>query len=130
MKEIVEFLLSLIVIVPYVLTVALFVIVKLSGRSSVKSFRIAADVTVPFLLLSVIVLLRMILHIYAGIILIAGVLIIGIGFAVAERIRSKEFRVQNMLRNLWRMLFLIMSLLYIVLLLSGVAKTVAEFLKG
>lgn len=130
MKEIVEFLLSLIVIVPYVLTVALFVIVKLSGRSSVKSFRIAADVTVPFLLLSVIGLLRMILHIHAGSILIAGVLIIGIGFAVAERIRSKEFRVQNMLRNLWRMLFLIMSLLYIVLLLSGVAKTVAEFLKG
>lgn len=130
MKEIVQFLLSLIVIVPYVLTVALFVIVKLSGRSSVKSFRIAADVTVPFLVLSVIVLLRMILQIHAGIILIAGVLIIGIGFAVAERIRSKEFRVQNMLRNLWRMLFLIMSLFYIVLLLIGVAKTVAEFLRG
>ncbi|WOV85189.1 DUF3397 family protein [Sporosarcina jeotgali] len=129
MKEIVQFLLSLIVIVPYVLTVALFVMVKLSGRSSVKSFRIAADVTVPFLLLSVIVLLRMILEIHAGITIIAGVLIIGIGFAVAERIRSKEFRVQNMLRNLWRMLFLILSLLYIVLLLSGVAKTVAEFLK-
>ncbi len=130
MKEIVQFLLSLIVIVPYVLTVALFVIVKLSGRSSVRSFRIAADVTVPFLVLSVIVLLRMILQIHAGIILIAGVLIIGIGFAIAERIRSKEFRVQNMLRNLWRMLFLIMSLFYIVLLLIGVAKTVAEFLRG
>lgn len=130
MKEIVEFLLSLIVIVPYVLTVVLFVMVKLSGRTSVKSFRIAADVTVPFLLLSVIVLLRMIVNIHGGITLIAGILIIGIVFAIAERFRSKEFRIQNMLRNLWRMVFLIMSFLYIVLLLTGVVKTVVEFLKG
>ena len=130
MKEILQILLSLIVIVPYLLTVVLFILVKVSGQSSVRSFRIAADVTVPFLFVSVSVLLRMILHIHAEIFLIAGVLVSGIGFAVAERIRSKEFRIKYMFRNLWRMLFLILSVVYIVLLLLGVVKTVAEFLKG
>lgn len=130
MKEILQFLLSLIVIVPYFLTMVLFVIVKVSGYSSVRSFRIAADVTVLFLFLSVSVLLRMIMGIQAGVILIVGVLIVGIGFAIAERIRSKEFRMKYMFRNLWRMLFLILSLLYIVLLLLGVVQTVAEFLRG
>ncbi|REB09666.1 DUF3397 family protein [Sporosarcina sp. BI001-red] len=130
MKEMLQILLSLIVIVPYLLTVVLSLMLKVSGRSSVRSFRIAADVTVPFLFVSVSVLLRMILEVHAGIFLIAGVLVSGIGFAVAERIRSKEFRIQYMFRNLWRMLFLIWSLFYIVLLLLGVVKTVAEFLKG
>lgn len=130
MKEMLQFLLSLIVIVPYFLTMVLFVIVKVSGYSSVRSFRIAADVTVPFLFLSVSVLLRMITGIQAGVFLIVGVLIAGIGFAIAERIRSKKFRMKYMFRNLWRMLFLILSLLYIVLLLLGVVQTVAEFLRG
>lgn len=130
MKEMLQFLLSLIIIVPYFLTMVLFVIVKVSGYSSVVSFRIAADVTVPFLFLSVSVLLRMITGIQAGVLLIVGVLIVGIGFAIAERIRSKEFRMKYMFRNLWRMLFLILSLLYIVLLLLGVVQTVAEFLRG
>lgn len=128
MKEFLETLLALIVIVPYLLTIVLFVFVKMSGRSSVRSFRIAADVTVPFLLLSVSVLLRMIIDIQAGIVILAGVLLIGILFTIMERIRSKEFRTKYMFRNLWRMLFLIASVLYIVLLLAGVVKTVTEFL--
>ncbi|MGG0645278.1 DUF3397 family protein [Sporosarcina gallistercoris] len=130
MKESLQFLMSLIIILPYLLTIVLYVLVRVSGRSSVRSFRIAADVTVPFLFLSVSVLVRVIANIQASIFLLSGVLVVGIGFAIAERIRSKEFRIQVMFRNLWRMLFLFLSLLYISLLLLGVVKTVADFLMG
>lgn len=130
MKESFQFLVSLIIILPYLLTIVLYLLVRVSGRSSVRSFRNAADVTVPFLFLSVSVLVRTIADIHASVFLLSVVLVMGIGFAIAERIRSKEFRVQFMFRNLWRMLFLILSLLYISLLLLGVVKTVAEFFMG
>ncbi|MBD7907222.1 DUF3397 family protein [Sporosarcina gallistercoris] len=130
MKEIVQFLVSLIIILPYLMTLFLFFSLKVSRKSSVRSFRIAADITVPLLFLSVCVLLRVVANIHADFFLLAGVLVTGIGFAVAERIRSKDFRIQYMLRNFWRMLFLILSLFYLVLLLLGVVKNVVEFLKG
>lgn len=130
MKEMVQYLMSLIIIFPYLMMLLLYFSVKVIGKSSVRSFRIAADLTVPLLFLSVCILLRVVVHIHAGFYLLTGILVIGIGFAVAERIRSKEFRIQNMLRNFWRMLFLVLSLFYIILLLLGIVKNVIEFLQG
>ncbi|WP_432354877.1 DUF3397 family protein [Sporosarcina sp. A2] len=128
MKELLQFLLALIILVPYVLTIVIFMSAKISGRSSVKSFRIAADSTVPFLFLAVTLLLRMTFGTQSSIMLVVAVLLTGIGFAVLERLRSKEFRVQFMLRNMWRVLFVILSLLYITLLIGGLVKTVVEFI--
>ncbi len=128
MKESVHLVVSLLIVVPYLLTILLFSVAKMCGRSAVRSLRIAADVTVPLLVVSVSVLIQTIVEIHASVILIVGALLIGIVFTVAERLRSKEFRVKVMFRNLWRMLFLLLSLLYIVLLVGGLLKTVIEFI--
>lgn len=128
MKDFFQPLLAIFVIAPYAVTFLLFVLFKVTHHSSVKSLRIAADVTVPFLFVSVSILFSLIAGIQTNIILMIGILLIAIGFATAERVRSKDFRMKRMIRNLWRMLFLMLSILYILLLLVGVIKTIFEYL--
>ena len=110
MKETLFVLFAVIITVPYALTILLFMLMKMSKHTSVKSFRIAADTTVPFLFISDIVLLRMIFDIRMDIWLTCGILVIAIVYAIVERMRRKDFRVQLLFRNLWRMIFLLFSI--------------------
>lgn len=121
--------LAILIAVPYILTAVVFAISRLTGRTAVKSFRLAADSTVPFLILAASVILNGMIP-KAGIVLAIGILAAGISYAVAERLRSKEFRTLLMLRNLWRMLFIIFSLLYLLLLLAGVVTGIFSFTSG
>ncbi|WJY28824.1 MULTISPECIES: DUF3397 domain-containing protein [Sporosarcina] len=127
MKEAMQHGLAFLIIVPYVLSAILFAGSRLAGRSQVKSIRMAADWTVPLLVMATaFVLDRMAAH--AWLIVASGILIAGIGYAVAERVKSKEFSMLRMLRNYWRMLFIVFSLLYLVLLVIGAATESVGFL--
>ena len=118
--------LTIIIVVPFVLTAAIFGVSRLFGYTTVKSFRLAADWTVPFLVLAAGIILNGMVP-KTGTFLTAGLLLAGISYAVAERLRSKEFRTWLMLRNLWRMLFIVFSLFYLLLLLVGLVIGVISF---
>ncbi|GKV67707.1 hypothetical protein NCCP2716_02050 [Sporosarcina sp. NCCP-2716] len=129
MIDVFQRILTLFIAVPYVLTAAVFAVSRLTGRTPVKSFRIAADCTVPFLILAARVMMNGMIP-KAGAVLLIGILAAGISCAVAERLRSKEFRTRLMLRNLWRMLFIGFSLIYILLVLAGLVMGVVSFTSG
>ncbi|GEM_PF-3989443 len=129
MIDVIERSLALLIAVPYVLTAAVFAVSRLLGRTAVKSLRLAADSTVPFLILAAGVILNGMIP-KAGAVLTIGILAAGISYAVAERLRSKEFRTRFMLRNLWRMLFIVFSLLYFFLLLAGMVTGILSFTSG
>lgn len=112
---------------PYIITIVFLVVVKKKGRAPASAIGLAADVTTPFLFLTVYVVSLAIIGEGTGVYLVAAVLIIAIVRIVLERFRVKEFQIAYLLRKTWRLYFLVLTASYILLLLGGIIMKVVEY---
>ncbi len=112
---------------PYLVTIVFLVVVKKMGRAPASAIGLAADVTTPFLFLTVYVVSLAIIGEGTGVYLVVSALIIAIFRIVLERFRVKEFQIAYLLRKTWRLYFLVLSASYILLLLGGIIMKVVEY---
>ena len=112
---------------PYIITIVFLVVIKKMGRAPATAIGLAADVTTPFLFLTVYVVSRTIIGEQTGVYIITIALMIVIFRVVMERMKVKEFQIAYVLRKTWRLYFLVLTASYILLLLSGIIMKVVEY---
>lgn len=112
---------------PFIILIVLLIIAKKIGIVKKKRMGWAVDWTTPFMVLTVLILIRAIWDVWLPILLIAVLCLIAIGFAVRERSTEKEFRTWLVLRRTWRAYFLLLTILYILLFIIGITLQIIRY---
>ncbi len=112
---------------PFVILVVLIIIAKKIGLVKKKRIGWAVDWTTPFMVLTVLILIRAIWDVWLPILLIGILCLIAIGFAIIERSTEKEFRTWWVLRRTWRAYFLLLTILYILLFIIGITLQIVRY---
>ena len=120
---------GVIIVFPFIIMILFLVINRRLGKSPSILIGRAADVTTPFLFLSVYVISHTTFGDGVGFYITIVALIITIIYAVIERKRVKEFRIMRLLRKVWRLLFIVLAIAYLVLLAVGMMLKVWEYVK-
>lgn len=116
-----------VVLLPFIVTFLTLIIFKKMGRAPVSVIGITADITTFFLLLSVFFIARTIFGSGAGYVVFTIVIIVTIAFTIYERMKSKEFRILRLLRNAWRLLFILFAIAYVLLLMLGITLQIIDY---
>lgn len=112
---------------PFIILVVLIIVAKKIGLTKNKRFGWAIDWTTPFMVLTVLILIRAIWDVWLPILLIGVLCIIAIGFSIMERSREKEFRTSWVLRRTWRAYFLLLAVTYFLLFIIGIILQIIRY---
>ena len=118
---------GMIVLFPFLITFLILIIYKRKGRAPVSVLGQAADLTTPFLFLSVYFVALTIFGTGVGFYIVVGSILIIIAYAIYERVNVKDFRIFRLLRKTWRLYFLVLASVYILLLIAGVIAEVVVY---
>ncbi|WP_203246135.1 DUF3397 domain-containing protein [Sporosarcina beigongshangi] len=113
---------------PYVVTLIFLIIMRKRGRAPSSVIGLAADITTPFLFITVYIIFRTIIGEGAGVYIIGVALLLAIVSVILERIKVKEFQITRLLRKTWRLYFLVLTVSYVLLLFVGIIMKVIEYL--
>ena len=122
----VTLLFSSIILFPFSIMIVIIVSMRKTGRSFSKVLGHAADWTTPLLFVSVYIISSTVFGGGKALYMISITLIIAIIYAIVERINVKEFRISYFFKKLRRLIFLILSVSYILLLCLGLILKVVE----
>ncbi|WP_303968047.1 DUF3397 family protein [Sporosarcina ureae] len=112
---------------PFIILVVLIIVAKKIGITKKKRIGWAIDWTTPFMVLTVLILIRAIWDVWLPILLIGVLCIIAIGFSIMERSREKEFRTSWVLRRTWRAYFLLLTVTYFLLFVIGITLQIIRY---
>ena len=118
---------GIVVLFPFIIMIVLLVIYRGMGKAPAKVIGHTADLTTPFLFLSIYIMANTIFSVGVGFYIAMIALIIMIVYAVIERKNVKDFRVKRLLRKVWRFLFIVLAIAYLVLLVLGIVLKVFEY---
>ena len=104
---------------PPLLFMMLFTLFTRMLKDPARGLSRAADVTTVFLLPAVPIVFRSITGIHAGFPFAMAVTLFALAMTWRERKTRRELEILPLLRKIWRLLFLLCSVLYMVLLISG-----------
>ena len=114
-----KYLLSIILLFPLFFTILSFVILKKIGFSRWKAFGLAADLTTPFFIISLPIIVKTIWGWPVSTLIMSVLLIVAIIFTFFEWRSQKEINIPLLLKKIWRSYFLLLCILYIVLMIVG-----------
>ncbi|MFC5602971.1 DUF3397 family protein [Sporosarcina koreensis] len=120
---------GIIVLFPFLITIVFLVVMRRMGKAPAAVIGKAADFTTPFLFLSVYITSMNIFGKGTGFYITSIAILFAIILAVIERVKEKEFQIGRVLQKTWRMYFLMLSFVYVVLLLLGVGFKISEYVK-
>ena len=128
MGNVLQSLLSFLLIFPIVIFLVIFLItVKVSGKRA-RAFGYAADVTTILLFFAVPVAIRSLFAIETMGIILGIALIMSVMFTVIEWKSTKEIELLPLLRKIWRFLFLVLSVTYLIVWCIGLVYKVLEYI--
>lgn len=129
MNGVISMLFGVVILFPYIVTLLFLVIVRKMGKAPASAIGLAADVTTPFLFLTVYIVSRTVFGEGVGV-YIAGIsIMIAIFHVLIERVKVKEFQIVRLLRKTWRLYFLVLTVSYVLLILVGIIVKVVEYTK-
>ena len=114
-----KYLIAVFLFFPFFFTIISLVILKKIGLSKSKAIGIAADLTTPFIIIALPIIVNSIWGWSFSAILLGVLLVIAIIFTYIEWRTQKEINIPLLLRKIWRSYFLLLSILYIVLMIAG-----------
>lgn len=120
---------GIIVLFPFLVTIAFLVVMRKVGKAPAVVIGKAADVTTPFLFLSVYITSKTVFDHGTGFYITSIAILIAIFLAVDERMKEKEFQISRVMQTTWRLYFLLLSLSYVILLIVGVSFKISEYVK-
>ncbi|MFD1989493.1 DUF3397 domain-containing protein [Paenibacillus nicotianae] len=116
--------LSLVPFIPFVLT---YVINRLKGKEKKPAISMAMDVTTPFLYISVAALFNNTFNTKTGFYIFLLILLLGIGLIGGAQNRLKgKVDYKRLFRAVWRVSFLLLSIGYIALLITGILQYITQ----
>ncbi|MEG0259854.1 MAG: DUF3397 domain-containing protein [Lysinibacillus sp.] len=129
MKEVLHIIVSLIIFCPVLIFVVTFFICKKIKFKATHAFGAASDMTTFWLFFSVPLAVSALWQVNIGLILMIMALLLAILFTFVEWRSKKEIEVKPLLRKIWRLLFLLLSVSYIIICLVGLIMSVVEYLQ-
>ena len=128
MANVFQSLLSFVLVFPIVIFLVIFLItVKVSGKRA-RAFGYAADVTTFLLFFAVPIAIQSLFSIEAMGIIFCIALVMSAVLTVMEWKSKKEIELQPLLRKIWRFLFLVLSVTYLIVWCIGLVYKVLEYI--
>lgn len=119
MLNIIQNIVSVALFLPYlVFFIVLFIALK-SNRKPVRALGIAADVTTFVLFFAVPIAVEALFDVKTMIYILCIALVLSMFMTYQEWTNKKEIELLPLLRKIWRFLFILLSFVYIIVLLSG-----------
>jgi hypothetical protein len=129
MNELVIAFLGMIILFPFIVTIAFMVVMRKMGKAPASILGLAADVTTPLLFISVYVVSQSVFGQGIWIYIMGIAIIIAIVYALIERSKVKEFQIARLLRKTWRFYFLVLLAAYVILLITGMVMKIVEYVR-
>jgi hypothetical protein len=123
-----KYLLTIFLLFPFFFTIISLLILKKIGFSNSKALGFAADMTTPFLVISLPIIVKSIWEWRITAIMLSILLVIAIIFTFLEWRSQKEIDIPQLLKKLWRAYFLLLSMMYIVLMIVGFVYWVINYI--
>ena len=118
---------SILIFCPFIVTILVLMIYRRRGTAPVSVLGQAADLTTPFLFLSVYIIARTIYGDLVGVYISITSIIIIIIYSIVEKMKVKDFMIKRFLRKVWRLFFLLLSSSYVILLIIGLVLKIIEY---
>lgn len=115
-------------ILPFIFTALLYIVLKQIGFSQVKSFRLASDFTTPILLFSVPIIFKSIWGFSITYSMFVILILAGIILTYLEWRTKKEIEILILLKKIWRTVFLILAMMYIIIMFIGLITWTIHYL--
>ena len=120
---------STFLLVPYlVFILAFFVLSKWTKKRPKQTFGIAADITTFILLFAVPIAIEALFEVKTMIYFFCLAIVIGVVLTIYEWKSKKEIELIPLLRKIWRLLFLLLSILYIIVFCLGLILKIIQYL--
>lgn len=119
---------STFLLVPYlVFILAFFILSKWTKKRPKQTFGIAADLTTFALLFAVPIAIEALFEVKTMIYFFCLVIVIGVVLTIYEWKSKKEIELIPLLRKIWRLLFLLLSILYIIVFCLGLILKIIQY---
>lgn len=126
MKIFFQYFISIIILFPIIPFLITFIMFK-RNKGTIKSIGIASDITTFILLFSVPLMIRGLWKFHFTWIMLIGLIIIGIIFTYLDWRKKKELEILPLLKKIWRMYFIFLSILFILIWIVGLITSIIEF---
>lgn len=126
-STILSMLFGIFILFPFIWSFLILVIYKRRGIAPSSVLGPAADMTTPFLFLSVYIIAKTAFGDGVGFYIALIAIIIMIIYSIYEKMNAKELRIIRLLRKVWRLYFLILVVAYIILLILGVVINIIKY---
>ena len=124
----IQMIISTFLLVPYlVFILAFFVLSKWTKKRPKQTFGIAADITTFILLFAVPIAIEALFEVKTMIYFFCLAIVIGVVLTIYEWKSKKEIELIPLLRKIWRLLFLFLSTLYIIVFCLGLILTIIQY---
>ena len=127
LHTILSVLFGILIFCPYIVTILVLMIYRRLGTAPASVLGQAADLTTPFLFLSVYIISQTIYGDLVGVYIATIAIIIVIIYSIFEKMYVKEFMIKRFLRKVWRLFFLLLSSSYVILLIIGLVLKIMEY---
>lgn len=124
-----QMIISTFLVVPYlVFILSYFILLKWTRKQPKQAFGIAADITTFLLLFAVPIAIEALFDVKTMIYFFCLAIIISVIFTIYEWKSKKEIELIPLLRKIWRLLFLLLSTLYILVFCLGLILKIIQYL--
>ena len=118
------------ILFPFIWSFLILVIYKRRGIAPSSVLGPTADMTTPFLFMSVYIIAKTAFGDGVGFYIALIAIIIMIIYTIYEKMNVKELRIIRLLRKVWRLYFLILAVAYIILLVFGVVINIMSMVSN
>ncbi|MFX3674200.1 MAG: DUF3397 family protein [Paenisporosarcina sp.] len=129
MSNFFQMILSTFLLLPYLVFVLLFFIINKLIRKPKRAFGVAADITTFILFLAVPIAIEALFEVKTMIYFFCFALVISVLLTIQEWKTRKEIELVPLLRKIWRFLFLLLSLCYLLVFCLGLLFKIMQYLK-
>ena len=114
-----KYLLAIFLLFPFFFTIMSLFVLRMIGFSKSKAVGFAADLTTPFIMITLPIIVKSVWGWSISAIMLSVLLVIAIVFTYVEWRSQKEIEIPLLLKKIWRAYFLLLSILYIILMIVG-----------
>ena len=128
MNNILQIIISTFLLLPYLVFLLMFYTVYKLTKKPKRAFGVAADITTFFLLLAVPIAIEALFEVKTMIYFFCFAILISVIITIQDWKTKKEIELVPLLRKIWRFLFLLLSVCYIIVFCIGLILKIIHYL--
>ena len=128
MNNILQIIISTFLLLPYLVFLLMFYTVYKLTKKPKRAFGVAADITTFFLFLAVPIAIEALFEVKTMIYFFCLAILISVIITIQDWKTKKEIELVPLLRKIWRFLFLLLSVCYIIVFCIGLILKIIHYL--